>query len=299
MQCRAPEDLGIYVDDPPRIVLRDAPAILEAVPGITRFRIMVDGTEPGIDEDQRWKPRDLEALVELLIKLGRDDIDRTIVFWAAATDDAVRDAERVLPDLVDACDADAVEGDFEGAGGWRTKGIGYRALKRYAEKLDDALAWARMRGLRIEGSTFPGHIELTEHATFMPRCDVVNVQTYPVAWVKRRGKRRVCSWDGPLGPHRRVTNGLEKALEVLPDHVAITSALAAWRQRWLDPHRSALDTMSASYTAWEGVRAANPERVLDVVSYWAWKWLLRLADPENPYAVEFLDLLAGPTSGTH
>ena len=61
--CIEPE-VGVYVDDPPSLVLPHVERLLSAAPVINRLRVMVDGPEPGLG-DRRWSPPDLAELKQL------------------------------------------------------------------------------------------------------------------------------------------------------------------------------------------------------------------------------------------
>lgn len=295
--CVVPK-VGVYVDDPPSLVFRHLVAALEDMPVISRLRVMVDGPSPGFS-DSRWSPGDLRKLRREVDSI-RSNVDITLVYWASAKRDHIESIPSYLLPRISAAQADSIEADLEGAGGWKRSAVeGYSHLSQAGLALAEAVAPIRSSGIRTEASTFPGHVELTVNAGYSPFADRMNVQVYPIAWVSRRADgvrtRRIIKWSSRLGPRRRVRDGMESALANLPGSIRITAALPAWRQRWIDPEMPPEETMYASLTEWEWIRSDHPERVLPEISYWSWKWLVRaerILKSEGTYAREFLAALA-------
>jgi hypothetical protein len=267
--CATPK-LAAYIDDKPRTVLR--PAYLNRIRDmtpLTKLRVMVDGLKPGLAEDQRWTARDLEALRGAL-----PDHELVITYWLSAYRQHLAELRAELPELVDAAKAVATEADLEGSGKWSTRHV--RGFPSLAFAGNAAVGMLRevLPDLPVEGSTFPGHIELRRPA-FMRHVDVANVQLYPIAYKVVDGERRVRSWDGRHGPWRRVREGMLAALKRLPESVEATAALPAWRQTWIDPPTEAEWTMREVILAWEYARCESSGRVRNEVAYWSGKHLWR------------------------
>lgn len=262
-------DLGVWIDDPPRLVLdgRYLDRLLELPLG--HVAVMLDGPEPGLD-DARWDWRDLELLRQ---RLPDPEVDRILTTWIAPDAEALDELDRELPRLLDALGAHGLEGDVEPAGHWRERDVdGFRDLDGDGRRLDDAAAAIAevLCGLHaeiIETTTFPGALrvvrilveEIAARAAPGVRVRYVS-QDYAVA---RRNEEPI-AWDGPLGPERFALESREKAAAVLPARVELCSGAAAYRTVWPDGR----DSLPVAIRTARGAGAR-------LVRLWSSKWLAR------------------------
>lgn len=267
-------DLGVWIDDPPSLVLdgRYLDRLLELELG--HVAVMLDGPEPGLS-DARWDWRALERLRRRL----PDEVEAILTCWISPQARALEELARELPPLVEALEADAVEGDHEPAGHWRESGVrGFRDEDRDGSRLDDAAeAIAQVLCSQpveaVETTTFPGALRpvvpmleaLVRHA---PPGMAVRYfsQDYAVA---RRGGVPV-PWDGPLGPERMARESRAAAHLVLPQRVEVCSGFAAYRTTWPDGRDSIGPAIQTA-------RDAGTRRVRG----WSGKWLARMRGHER------------------
>lgn len=262
-------DLGVWIDDPPRLVLKSWYLDRLRAMGLSHVAVMLDGPEPGL-EDARWTASDLRQLAEAL-----PEHRRVLTTWVAPQKPTVSELGRKLPRLLDAFGAAGVELDVEPAGQFRERSVrGYVDADRDRSRLDDASAdIARMLltlpVCEIELTTFPGALRLMlSLAEELARCasDHVSLSAFMQLYaVRNRGSLKV-GWDSALGPVRGPREGLENARQRLPERFEVQAGLAAWDTRW--PGRGPYESMTvAAQSAVEGRATA--------LRYWSSKWLCR------------------------
>lgn len=267
----APNDalnLGVWIDDPPRIVLAGRYLDRLCELPISHVAVMLDGPKPGLG-DQKWDWRDLERL---FIRLPT--LDRVLTAWIPADADAVAELARELPGLLRALGTSTLELDAEGAGHWRERDVrGYEDADGDGKRLDDAARgiadalWA-IDGLEtIEVTSYPGMLAraalLVRELSALGPTRYVS-QDYAVA--TRDGVPQ--AWDGRHGPLRMATESRAKAASALPPEVELCSGAAAYRTTWPDGRDSMVPAIRASYRA-------------RLVRLWSSKWLCRKAGHER------------------
>ncbi|MEQ9080455.1 MAG: hypothetical protein RLP09_41705 [Sandaracinaceae bacterium] len=266
-------DLGIWLDDPPSVVLR--PRYLDTLRQlpIQHLAVMADGPAPGL-HDARWTTADL-ARLRAALRSRR----LILTAWAAAHAKSTAELGQRLPALVDALEADGVEVDVEPVGDWSEGDVrGFEDIDRDGSRLDeasDALA-AVLVSLpvpEIETTVFPGAlrhvIPLLEAlvATGTPKTLRLWLQVYAVA--TRSGTP--IAWNGKLGPMRFPREALADARARVPSDVEVCAGLAAYRTTWAE-HGDSM-TVAAQSALMDG----GPRRL----RWWSGKWLTRLPGHEG------------------
>jgi hypothetical protein len=267
-------DLGVWLDDPPRITLdgRYLDRLLELP--LSHVAVMIDGPAPGLS-DAKWDWRALELLAKRL----PPRVTKIATVWLAPQREAVDELAARLPRLLEALGAAGVEGDVEPAGAWRPADV-----KAYADKnadgsrLDDAAAHladvlVAQRVSLLETTTVPGALRavaplIRALAAAAKPSQTVRYLSQDYA-VRHRSSGDV-EWDGPLGPLRIARDGRTKAETLLPKGVAIGSGAAAYDTTWPDGRDSMLPAI-------ETARASGTR----LVRLWSAKWLARLAKHEG------------------
>ena len=266
-----PLDLGVWIDDPPRLVLK--PAYLDRLREmpLRHVAVMLDGPEPGLD-DARWTEEDLARLADEL-----PDHDRYLTAWLAPDAEAIVELGQRLAGHIEALHARGFEGDVEPAGEWRERDVdGFRDLDGDGRRLDDAAeAIAEMLcdlpvG-ELELTTFPAAYRLVRVlvdalARQASPLTLLRIwlQVYPV--LTRSGHQ--IAWDGRYGPVRwpREAQRDLRARFPIPERVELCTALSAYNDVW--PIRG-----SSMLTAAEGaVHGGSPR-----LRWWSSKWFCRLA----------------------
>lgn len=261
-------DLGVWIDDPPSLVL-DGPyldRLLELPLG--HVAVMVDGPIPGLG-DARWDWRDLERLRRRL----PDRVYTVLTVWMAPQREAIDELAERVPRLLEALGSRVLEGDYEPAGHWQESGVsGYDDVDRDGRRLDDAVDALADMLLELdvealETTTFPGALRLV--APLLERLAAwvgagPELRYYGQHYPVRHRQGREIPWNDPLGPERFPGDAHAGAVRRLPPEVEVCAGLAAYDTDW----PGGRDGLTP---ALRGARAAGAARV----RYWSSKWLAR------------------------
>lgn len=273
-QAAAMERHGVWLDDPPRIVLADGYLDRLRGAGIDEIAVMIDGSDPGWDP--RWSPHELEALSR-----AAGDLHRVATIWLPARRQHVEAALARVEGVLRALDSDELDLDVEPAGGWREAhaagwadedGDGSR-LGEVAGHVADYLA-ALPPGVlaAVDVDTFPGalrHVRVLVERLARRLPEHVALRYYGQHYaVRHRGDDDV-DYSGPLGPERLPREAHEAAVRTLPARAEVYAGLAAYDTSW--PGRG-----STMATAYQAARSAGARRV----RWWSGKWLARMAGHE-------------------
>lgn len=268
-----PLDLGAWLDDPPRVVLRAAYLdALRELP-LSHLAVMLDGPRPGLG-DVRWTARELEQLAVAL-----PELDFVLTAWAAPQAVAIGELRRELPELLDALGAAAIEVDTEPVGEWALRGVrGFEDAGGDKGPLDeaaDALAEVLLGlGVDVEVTVFPGalrHVRSLLRALSL-RVGMDNalrlvLQLYSVRTRGSAKAPQLVEYASSLGPDRLPAEAITSARRTHPG-VELVAGLAAYDQRF--PGRKPSDCMRAA------VASASGTGVLRV-RWWSAKHIVRLS----------------------
>lgn len=234
---------GLWVDDPPRVVLDDKYIDDCLAMGVSEFAVMID------DAPKRWKPSwDLDEWEELCSIAHSVDIELSITSWPWPDKDAIKhmylndkDGIKLYMDIASQYQVlTGEESDTEW--NWKFKNVlNFIANKlKGFSKFDVAgrflssmkLELAREFECRSESTVFPGHSEMTKNADVSIFMMMVFLQIYSVATRGSKGNKRKIPWDSRYGPGRMQKFGIEKAIQAGIDIKKLAAGLALWNQKW-------------------------------------------------------------------
>jgi len=268
-----PIDLGIWIDDPPRIVLREGYLDpLRSLP-LSHVAVMADGPEPGL-VDQRWDRRDLEALARAL-----PHHHRVLTLWVSAERRALDELVARVPGMLEALGSIVFEGDIEPIGHFKESDVrGFVDEDLDGRELDDAAAaiaqaLVELPVCEIEVTTFPGALrvalslleELARRASPAQR-----VRLWAQLYAVLTRAVGAIAWDGRLGPVRFPRDGLVDLREQVPASVEVCAGLAAYDTVWPGHGESML------VAAESAILAGSPG-----ARWWSSKWLCRKAGAQR------------------
>lgn len=291
IEARRGPKLGLWIDDPPRVVLTDGYfATLESL-GVQVLAVMVDRSVRGWNPT--WSVAQLEELGERCTRAG---IELVITVWPDPVPGYLAAMEDGIAGILEVVRVDAIEVDTEhnwkvrrvrGFPRARIDGVWRSPLDLAGDDLVDRLRRLKRayRACRLELTTFTSHTENGRSADVAPYMDRLVVQAYSKRHRGRGEARRTIGWDHTYGPGHMQHHTLDRTLLVpgIEDgRPEIAIGLAAWDQRGF-PERAPHDAMRAAYDA------AVARDVVEV-RYWSSKWVLGVRS--NGYALEFLRELA-------
>ena len=248
--------LGVWLDDPPSLVLQPNYLGLLTDLGVDHLVVMVDGPEPGLD-DARWDVGQLQRLRTMLPA----QIDLVPSIWPIPSRHFIENVlPNRLPAILQACHTSRLELDCEPAGDW-TKGDldGYQTLEQCSHALWGVLRRAGVEFLDV--TTFPAAVRHCAALLDASKGRLV-LQTYAVT--TRQGED--VGFESNLGPEKWTERGYQIARRSTDAPVAL--GIAAYRSKF--PNRTeahAWRTQLRVFRELEGV-----ERVVRV---WSSKWLCR------------------------
>lgn len=253
-------DIGLYIDDPPRLVLKRW--YLERLKQLRldHVSVMVDGTRPGLI-DQRWFPADLEKLAEELCS-----VRRCLTFWLEPVRWSIDALDKALPDLQSAFGSKTNGADVEKR--FKRRYLrGYESMEEAGEHSADVL---RCGDSQVESTSFPSHPEAKSGAVVA--CDVFVNQIYGL---HHRGEVPV-QWGSRYAPGTYHRWAIAKFRRERPD-VALAVAHPAWKQKF--KNRDGEDAMATAMGASiaEGVtihRTWSSKHVIRGNDY-AWRFFTR------------------------
>lgn len=265
---------GLWIDDPPRVVLTEAYWARLRELGFTVAALMLESVTPGFDP--RYSVADLQRLGELA---RAHDVELVLTVWPEPRAEYLLQLRQRLPALVRAAGAAALEFDAESnwIGG---KVVGFRKLSDAADALVVVVVELRKElDVRSELTTFTMHGENGRHATLADDVDRVLGQGYSVRHRKdAEGRPFDVPWDHAYGPGRMQRLTFDRSLQIPRKNgkPAISCGLAAYDQEW--PEHTGEEAMRVAYR--EALRYQPKE-----VRWWSSKWVIGALS--RPYAVRF------------
>lgn len=220
-------DLGLWIDDAPKLVLTDAYlARLLGLP-LSHFAVMVERSGGGLD--LTWTTAQLAKLAA-----AAPEHERVLTLWPEPTAPYMTRLRQVLPGLLRALGRSPRTGhyvlEFDLEGHWKVgKVSGYASLTVAGAtlmRIVTEVAAELGEEIEVEVTTFTAHVEATAKGKVLGEKRLL-LQTYPVAQA-RDGTPR--DYDGPLGPARRPYEEVLRARAAAEPGVEVCSGLAAWYQ---------------------------------------------------------------------
>lgn len=201
--------------------------------GVERLAIMLNSSLAKHDTTPQWKYRLDERLLKITDAATARGMAVTLTAWVrpnpAQLDAVLAYWRRMIP----LTGADSIEAELEG--NWRERNAhGFDSLEEAGAYLVAGMQDLQDEfGVRLIGTTFPGHKELKmDHATALDHLDAASVQIYSRAALERTDddKRRIQAryrWDADQGPgtwqHRMIPRYRARGYHVI-------CGLAAWAQ---------------------------------------------------------------------
>jgi hypothetical protein len=279
--------LGLWVDDRPDLVLSGG--YLETVKGlgISTVAVMVETSRHGFDPfwhmgvttgQEVGAVNEIGQIQELSAACLELDLELVITVWPTTDPDDMGDMCDFLGEAL-TYGAAGVEVDLEG--NWLRRG-GYASMQSASRDLLVSLyTITGMADARIELTTHTGHRELSHRARVTPHVHRLIPQAYSV----RNRLGRTMPWGGKYGPEKaqRFAIGRTKRIPGCPP---LSMGLAAWSQRWPDPHRPG-ETLeiAAMASALDEALTCDPIEV----RYWSSKFVV--GSRKNGYSAEFIGAL--------
>ena len=274
---------GLWVDDPPKVVLNEGYFRSLKDCHIGTVAVMIDRS------DREWKSTWRYKEIEDLFKLAdKDCIEVVLTTWPYPDKEQIKSMCIDMGILMSTGPTAGWEVDLEF--NWKRNLV--RGFHRTKEKgsLDLAGDYLvnRIREVckkydaRFEVTSFTQHTENGAKADVAPHCDRLMVQAYSVR--KRPGVKSPISWDHVYGPGQMQLFTLQRSMTVpgvSDGKPELGCGLAAWSQRW--PNRTPNDAMEFAYYS-----AVDYNPVVDV-RWWSSKHVIGVK--KNPYAAKFLESL--------
>jgi hypothetical protein len=261
--------VGLWIDDPPRLVNNESYADRLLELGVSTAAVMVtraNGTAA-------WNVQQVECAARLF---REREIELVLTAWPYPRRKSIDDVCQLFSELAAVSGPVGFEVDLEGNWLGRNR-RGFSSMSQAGDYLLDRLrAVAEPIDARLELTSYPYHTEFSSRACVAPNMDVVLPQAYSV---HNRGENQV-GWSDRLGPGRMQNLSIERARTV---NSRVVCGLAAYGQQW--PGRSGEEAMGV---AWQAVVEAGCQEV----RYWSSKWVLGGRSSGNAYAARFLSTIA-------
>lgn len=263
--------IGVWVDDVPRVALREEYFDNLETLGFSTLAIMVHRTTAG--SDSSWRPRWTTAQLEQLRALAEPrKISLVLTTWPLPNRELLAVFDRELPALLAAAGASALEVDTEG--NWlRSRLHGFANMDEAARALVDTMREvAAPTGAKLELTTYPFHPENGAKAQVAPHMDRVFPQAYSVAM--RRNKP--VGWDEREGPGhlQKFSAARARAITtVAQGKTMLGMGLPAYDQAF--PGHPPVQALTVALDSAIELGVAE-------VRYWSSKWILGHMRGENP-----------------
>lgn len=264
--------LGLWLDDPPKVVLREVYFDQLVALGVRVVAVMIDTSRRGWDP--KWSVGQLNELRQLALSR---DIEVVLTCWPEPDPEDIDAMVKDLPRLLVAAGASALEIDTER--NWRhdrvrnvRRQVGRSSLDLAGDHLVAGLSRVRAQlDVRLELTTFTSHTENGRSADVAPHMDRLVPQAYSVR--ERNGK--LIPWSHSYGPGGMQRFTIDRTL--LIEGPKLSVGLAAYDQAW--PGHTAHEAMEI---AWLAALAYDPMEI----RFWSSKWVLGVR--ANGYAADFL-----------
>lgn len=264
---------GLWIDDSPKLI--STPAYWDSVKahGFDTAALMLEGVGNGFD------PKYSLGLLEKVRTMAFErEIETVCTVWPEPSLKYMSQLEEKIGRYLEAAGAVALEADLES--NWlesKVKGKGFPNLDKAGDAL--VLGWERIKqkcDVRMELTTFPGHVENAKSADVAPDVDRVYTQAYSV----RNRTKGAVQWDTTYAPGKMQVHAMERALKIRgvgdPNGPLICCGLAAYDQTW--PGHTPQEAMQI---AWDAALKYNPMEI----RIWSSKWVLGFR--ANGYASRF------------